>query len=170
MKARYLTLCAAAVALFWAGRASAQDPAAEGLQRFVGTFDVDGLFWFQPGQPPAKTRAAAEFKPVMKGRFVRQDYTDKNFGVTGIGYLGHDPRTGQWQSVWMYNQGRGIEYSAGKADKQGLLTLEGPAGGKAQRMYSHQWTDADTRVMKSWWQTPDGKTSQVYELTYKRRK
>ena len=171
MKIRHvLAFTALGSICFLAGRASGQAPAAKGLQKFVGTFEVSGKFWFQPGQPPQHTKATATFKPVLGGKYVRQDYTDPNFRVKGVGFMGYDPRTQQWSSVWMYNMSQQMEYSSGKADQNGVLQLTGGKRAKATRRYSHEWTDPDTRVMKSWWELPGGERSMVYEMTYRRKK
>ena len=58
-----------------------------------------------------------------------------------------------------------MEYSHGAEDEKGVLKMKGEG-----REYEHQWTDADTRVMKSWSVTKDGKRALLYEITYKRKK
>ena len=135
------------------------------LKRYVGTFDVSSKFYMRPGQPPMKSTATAVFREVMGGRFVRQEFKDKNMGVEGTGYMGYDPRTKKFSSVWMYSMSARMEYSEGAADEKGVLKLEGEG-----REFEHTWTDADTRLMKSWRVSKDGKRSLVYEITYKRRK
>ncbi|MHC4937495.1 MAG: DUF1579 family protein [Planctomycetota bacterium] len=134
------------------------------LAPFVGTFEVSSKFYMQPGQPPMQTKATAVFKEVMGGRFVRQDYKDPDMGVTGVGYLGYDPRTKRYSSVWMYNMSAKMEFSDGAMDDKGVLRLAGEG-----RAYEHSWPDRKTRVMKSWSVGKDGKRALLYEITYSKK-
>ncbi len=142
----------------------AAHPPASPLKRFVGTFDVHTKLYMQPGQPPMETKAVAVFKEIMRGRFVRQDYKDAQMGVEGVGYFGFEARTKTFSSVWIYNMSAKIEHSTGKVDDKGVLKLTGEG-----RAYEHSWTDADTRLMKSWAVRGEKRTL-LYEITYKRKK
>ena len=148
--------------VFATGRPKKPKPVT--LSSFVGTFRVEGKLQVGGGAV-VTTSATAVFKPVLGGRFVRQDYDDPNTPVKGIGYLGYEPRTKRFSSVWMYSMSARMERSEGTVDANGVLRLNGPG-----RAYEHRWLDADTRVMKSWSVASGGKRALLYEFTYRRVK
>lgn len=132
------------------------------LEDFVGSFEV--VFVGQ-GKVTFTTTATAVFTRVLGGRFVRQQYRDPRMGIDGTGYLGCDPATRRFSSVWMYTGSARMEFSEGAVDAYGVIRLEGDG-----RAYEHRWTDPDTRVLKSWAVAPGGRRALLYEITYRRNK
>ena len=112
-----LSLPAAAAAVMLAvgpvyGRASSDAPAParaalgpelERLNALAGRWTVRQSMWTDPAKPPAVDHGVATLTPVLGGRHLRQDLRlDSPTGsFQGLGYLGYDPATQRYDSLWM---------------------------------------------------------------------
>ncbi|MGN2246406.1 DUF1579 family protein [Frateuria sp. GZRR35] len=73
------------------------------LNALAGRWDVRQSMWSDPARPPAVDRGEAILTPVLGGRHLRQDLRiDSPKGTfRGLGYLGYDQATHQYESLWM---------------------------------------------------------------------
>ncbi|MCH7702102.1 MAG: DUF1579 domain-containing protein, partial [Planctomycetes bacterium] len=100
---------------------SGPGPEHEHLKRSIGKWDVKGTF-YMPGMPPDKSTGTCEFRSILGGRFIVQEYrtvSDVMGEFSGFGINGFDRIKGKYVSVWMDSMGTGIYLSEGTADPSG---------------------------------------------------
>ncbi|MBI3829182.1 MAG: DUF1579 domain-containing protein [Planctomycetes bacterium] len=151
----------------------------EGLKKLEGQYDVAVKMWMEPGKDPLEGKASAEFKMVMNGRYLKQDYKGDMMGkpYTGIGYEGFDRVTGKYTSAWIDDFGTSMMTVTG-ASKDGGKTIEftGEQGdcmneGKTVKLRCvHKVVSDDQFVFEMYHTGGDGKEAKDMELTYTRKK
>lgn len=153
-------------------------PEHEGLKKFEGTWDVAVKMWMDPAQPPQETKGTAEFKMVLGGRWLRQEYKSEIMGKPyhGVGYEGYDRVAGKYVGSWSDDMSTSMAHLTGTS-KDGGKTIEyfseqqcpmEPAKLMKSR-YVHKEESADKFVFELY-QTLDGKESKCMELVYTRKK
>lgn len=100
---------------------SAPRPAQAELARLAtlqGRWSVRQSLWTDPAGPPAIDQGTATFTAVLGGRHLRQelriDASGKPF--QGLGYLGYDDASGQYDSIWMDVNFGGVIVAHGSYD------------------------------------------------------
>jgi hypothetical protein len=147
------------------------------LKKLEGSYDVDVKMWMDPSQPPMQSKGSAEFKMVMNGRFLRQDYKGDMMGqpFTGIGHDGYDNVLKKYVSTWMDDFSTGIMYMQGES-KDGGKTIEVsgeqgcPMTDKPIKMRTVHKKIDDNKFVFEMYNTVDGKETKGMELTYTRKK
>jgi hypothetical protein len=141
----------------------------------VGTWDVEGVFWMEPGAEPTKSKGISVFRSVLGGRCLVQEFEGEMMGepFSGFGFHGFDNHKREWWYVWAdsmatnYMTAKGpdpkagapIEYRGtweapwGTTKSRDIVTAVGP---DEFRMEMHM--DMGAGEMK------------MMELTYRRRK
>src|SRR5262249_23665561 len=71
------------------------------LERFVGDWDVEKIFFPRSGEP-ARSTGECRQKMIHDGRFLQSDFTFEgvNGNTSGMGLIGFEPSTGKFTSVW----------------------------------------------------------------------
>lgn len=151
----------------------------EGLKKLEGAYDVAVKMWMEPGKDPAEGKASAEFKMVMNGRYLKQEYKGDMMGkpYTGNGFDGYDRVTGKYTSVWMDDFGTSMMSVTGTS-KDGGKTVEyvGEQGdcmneGKMVKLRCvHKTVSDDQFVFEMYHTGSDNKEVKDMELTYSRKK
>ena len=93
------------------------------LEPLVGKWDVTTKMWMDPSQPPSESKATAETKWVMGGRYIRMAVTGEFGGMKfeGVGVTGYDNLRQVYVGAWIDNMGTGIMTSTGMMDKDGKV-------------------------------------------------
>ncbi|MFL5340320.1 MAG: DUF1579 domain-containing protein [Gemmataceae bacterium] len=93
------------------------------LEPLVGKWDVVMKMWQGPNQPPSESKATAETKWVMGGRFIRTAVTADFGGMKfeGVGVTGYDNLRKTYVGAWIDSMGTGITHSTGKVDDSGKI-------------------------------------------------
>ncbi|MCC6740206.1 MAG: DUF1579 domain-containing protein [Planctomycetia bacterium] len=148
------------------------------LAKLEGKWDVSCKFWMgdpkTDGQP---SQATSEFKVILDGRYVQQDFNGTFMGAPyhGMGTMGYDRVSKKYTNYWMDNvsttpmyllgttgdDGKTVEYPGEMANPMGEGTV------KYRTVMTHKSDDEFTYEMYA---TFDGKESKGMELTYTRKK
>ena len=149
------------------------------LEMFVGSWDVDAKIWMNgPTGEPTESKGTAEYKMILGGRYLEQDFTGEMMGqtLTGIGYTGYDNFRKTFSGVWMDNFSTALSTMDGKVDhKARTLTLTGkmdvPGMGEKDHKvrYVIRWIDDNTHVFEQYDVTMFGDKKPEMILTYKRK-
>lgn len=101
--------------------ASKPGPEHAKLKMRVGNWKVAGTFYMAPGAPPMKTEATSNIRPLMEGRYFREQYAGDFMGMkfTGIGYFGYDKGAKKYFSTWIDSMSTGLMRSDGVVDASG---------------------------------------------------
>jgi len=98
------------------------------LQEMVGKYKTIST-WIVPGQPEESVdEGTAEFKSILGGRFVTQEFDSTYAGqpMKGFGILGYDNAEEKFVGIWIDNMSTHILHTEGKLDeKTGVMTEKG---------------------------------------------
>ena len=154
-------------------------PEHEHLKRSIGKWDVKAKFYMTPGMPPDESTGTCEFRSILGGRFITQEYEaiSPSMGpFSGFGINGFDRLKGKYVSVWMDSMGTGIYLSEGTADPSGkkftyMWEGEDPRTrqNKKSKMVTEEVSD-DKMTMKMWEVNKDGSERLEMEITYTRQR
>jgi len=149
------------------------------LEMFVGSWDVDAKMWMNgPTGEPAVSKGTAEYKMVLGGRYLEQDFTGEMMGqpFNGVGYTGYDNFRKKFEGSWIDNFSTAMSTMDGTADhKAKTLTMTGkmdvPATGEKDRKvkYVIRWVDDNTHVFEQYDLSAYGDKKPVMVLTYTRK-
>ncbi len=153
-------------------------PEHEHLKRSIGKWDVKAKF-YMPGAPPEDSTGTCEFRSILGGRFITQEYEAMSPSMgpfSGFGINGFDRLKGKYVSIWIDSMGTGIYLSEGTADPSGkkfTYMMEGQdpmtRQNKKSKMISEQVSD-DKMTMKMWEVNKDGSERLEMEITYTRQR
>ena len=154
-------------------------PEHELLKRSIGKWDVKGKFYMVPGAPPEESTGTCEFRSILGGRFIVQEYQAylPSMGeYSGYGVNGYDRFKGKYVSMWMDSMSTGIYLSEGTADPSGktfTYMMEGPdpmtRQNKKTKLVTEHISD-DKMTMKMWNVDKDGGERLEMEITYTRQR
>lgn len=109
---------------------AAGTPGAEhkALAPLVGKWNAEVKSWMAPDAPPVVTKATAESRWVMDGRYVQEEFDGEFMGkpFRGMSLTGYDNTTGKYKTVWIDNMSTAMVISEGDvADGGRTFTLTG---------------------------------------------
>ena len=98
-------------------KASQPGPEHAKLKMRVGNWQVAGAFYMAPGAPPMQSKGTANIRPMMGGRYFRENYTGEFMGLkfTGMGISGYDKGLKKFVSTWIDSMSTGVMSSEGTA-------------------------------------------------------
>ncbi|HTO94602.1 MAG TPA: DUF1579 domain-containing protein [Bacteroidota bacterium] len=154
-------------------------PNHKALEMFVGSWDVEAKIWMGgPKGEPAVSKGSAEYKMVLGGRYLEQDYTGEMMGqpFQGTGITGYDNFRKKFVGFWIDNFSTAMSTMEGTADHEAkTLTMTGkmdePSTGEKDKKvkYVVRWIDDNTHVFESYDLSAYGDRKPVMVLTYKRK-
>jgi hypothetical protein len=147
------------------------------LKKVEGSYDVGVKMWMDPSQPPMESKATAEFKMVMNGRWLQQTFKGEMMGkpFTGTGYDGYDRAAKKYVGTWLDDMSTQMMYLKGES-KDGGKTIEYtgdqvcPMMDKEMKVRTVHKKIDDNKFTFEMYQTIDGKETKGMELTYTRKK
>jgi len=150
------------------------------LEAFVGSWDVETKIWTAgPNSVPIVSKGTAEYRMILGGRFLQQDFTGDMMGkkITGMGYTGYDNFKKKVVGIWIDDMGTCISTMEGSIDREGrTLTCYGrmdePMTGEKNRKvkYVTRWVDSDTHIFESYDLSAYGDKKPTMQFTYTRKK
>lgn len=147
------------------------------LAAFAGEWDGTVKMWMDPAATPMESPTTCVAKMEMDGRYLYSHYTGDMMGqkFTGVGVMGYNNVTKEFESSWIDNMGTGVETSSGKASADGKeITLYGAMtdptqGKKIKSREILKWTGADSYSMEFYMPGPDGKEVKSMEINFHRK-
>lgn len=148
------------------------------LAKSVGKWNCVTKMWPMPGETPIESKATAEMKMILDGRFLQEDFKGDMMGqpFTGMNIIGYNGFTKQCTSVWVDSMTTETMVTTGTCSADGkVCTLEGtmtdpmtkkPA--KIKIVTTHM--SDDQMKMEMTGPGPDGKDFKMMEITYTRAK
>lgn len=142
-----------------------------------GKWQGEIKMWMDPAAPPTVSKASAEFKMILGGRYQegihKSDFNGMPF--EGRGTMAYDNTKKVFLTTWIDNMGTGIMTMEGKWDEATkTLTSEGkqtdPTTGKDMSIREVcKFPDANTQTMEMFCTGPDGKEMKTMEMTMTRK-
>jgi hypothetical protein len=123
-----------------------------------------------------ESTGTAEFKVLLDGHYVQQEYAGQMHGqpYTGLGTHGYDNLKKQYVTSWIDSMGTGIFTMEGTASSDGkTITLKGshpePNGGVMHHRAVWKFPDANTQMFEMYGAHGKEKEFKVMEITYTRK-
>lgn len=139
----------------------------------VGNWDVVVRHRMTADSPMQESTSKAEFKMVLGGRFLIQEYSSHFGGMTmnGVGISAHNNKTGKFQMTWYDNMGTGLMQGSGSFEGNVLnwtAVATDPLMGDVTMRGTETFDGPDRFVSTMYYPGADGKEFEMMELTYER--
>ena len=129
------------------------------LQKFVGDWTVQKVFYPRGGGEPSRATGECEQTMIHDGRFLQSNFV---FGTgptrtTGMGLIGFEPSTGRFTSVWTDSRQTRMSFRQGqdRFDGRQIVLFGKGLGDEKQRYESKTFTvleeHARRRCPTRWW-------------------
>jgi len=152
------------------------------LQQMAGKWTYTSKMWMTADAKPEESTGTSTMKMIFGGRYLEQEVKQKSHGSNydGMGLIGFNNLTKNYQTVWIDNMGTGIMEGTGSFDEatqtltdNGKFTCPFTKAADHQRDYRTELKIADKNNATFTMYSPDldsGKEYKMMELTYKRVK
>jgi hypothetical protein len=147
------------------------------LAGMAGSWEAKVKSWMGPDTPPMESIGTSEYKLVLGGRFLQQEFTGDMMGTrfSGIGFAGYDNHTKKFVSTWMDSMGTGILFFEGTAGPDGkTITQENrhddPIKGPMKWRSVTRIVDENTHSFELYGVDQGGREEKVMEITYTRKR
>ncbi len=135
------------------------------------TADVED---YSAGQP-MKSTGTAKFTMLLGGRYLQQEFKGSMNGeqFEGIGIVGYDNLTKQFQEIWIDSMGTAIYVSKGSrlddktTEAKGKMTM--PGAGEMEMRSVAKHADKDHMTFEMYGPGPDGKEMLFIKISYTRK-
>jgi hypothetical protein len=141
------------------------------LAQDIGKWKGTQKMWMGPDSEPSKSDCTSTVTPLMEGRYVKVDFASEIPGMgayTGLGVVGYDNVSKQFQATWIDNHGTGISFGKGELSPDGkTLTINYeftcPLTRKAATMRQVEtYKSANSKVMEMFGTDP--KSGKEYKM------
>lgn len=146
------------------------------LKSLAGSWNYTMNYWMSPGAEPHTESGTVESKWILDGRFLKMKVEGSSMGqpFEGMGIMGYNNLTNQYENVWIDNMGTGMmtatgTYDAGSKTITETGTYTDPSGEKEFRGVT-TLKDADNYSYELFVPGPEGKEFRMLDLQYTRKK
>lgn len=148
----------------------------EFLKNFEGEWESTSTF--QMGPEPTVSKGKESCKLIAGGLFLIIDSEGEMFGgkFVGHGTMGYDVHKKKFTGAWIDNMATGVYLVEGALDEAGKVLTEwmegtNPRTGEAFKMkLTHTVKDRNSRTLRFFMSTPDGKEMETGSIEYTRKK
>jgi hypothetical protein len=147
------------------------------LKKYVGTWDVDGKSWMQPGAEPEAGKGTMKSALIFGGRYVKCDYqgTMTDQPLMGLQIIGFDIFEKKYTSFWIDSMSTHFYQTSGTLDPTGKVLTEGGlwpdpvTGGTREVKVVTTWIREGQYRYEMFMAGPDGKPFKSVELTFTKK-
>ena len=140
----------------------------------AGQWVVTSECWMAPDAPPQTGSGTATMKAIMDGRFIQEEFsgTTPMGPFKGLGLLGFNNGTNEYEHVWLDDMGTGMMSSKGEV-KGDVVSFRGDtfcpmtSGPRSMRFEVRKLNDSE-RTLTFFAQDPGKPEFKTMELHYKR--
>jgi Protein of unknown function (DUF1579) len=146
------------------------------LASLAGSWTTQTKEWMEPGKPPMESTGTCDFKMLLDGRFLQQEFTSEMMGqpFSGVGISAYDNLRKRYVTAWIDTMGTGIFMMEGTASADGkTITLRGqhdePGGGHMMHRAVWKIVDGNTQTFDMYGTHKHGKEMKMLEIAYTRK-
>ncbi len=150
-------------------------PEHELFKRMEGSWATEATNFYPDPAKPTVTKGTAEYKLLMGGRYLAQQFKGVFDGepYEGFGISAYDKVHKKYVGVWIDNTGTGLMHSEGSFDPATKTMTEtasadSPMGKMQMKMVTKHFDD-DRFIFTMFMKLPDGKEMKNMEIAYKRK-
>jgi len=147
------------------------------FKRWVGTWNAKVTSYETPGQPPQVSKGTSRYEMALGDRFIIEHHKGTMPGMgdfEGLGILGYNNMTQEYEHVWLDSMGTGMMMSHGKKDADGAITFKGlmddGMGGKMECRMVVKHIDDDHTHFEMFCQVGGIQEMKMVEIDYTRAK
>lgn len=107
------------------------------FKKWVGNWDAKVKSWHDPTKPPEESTGTTRYELALGDRFIIEHHNGTMPGMgpfEGMGILGYNNITNEYEHVWLDSMGTGMMMSHGTKAADGTITfkaeMDSPMGGK----------------------------------------
>jgi hypothetical protein len=154
-------------------------PAHKELEKRAGKWEHVTKMWFDPSKPPTESKGTTEYRLILGGRYLLQEFSGEFLGkpFNGVGFIGYDNFKKQYITVWIDSIGTSVFTSLGSPDASGnVITYIGEmdepvTGEKNKKIRSvERIVDNDRHIFEMYDNIPGVGEVKTMEITYTRKK
>jgi hypothetical protein len=159
-------------------KAATPGPNHQLLTSISGDWTFKIRMWMNPSAPATESTGTVAYTPLLGGRYVQGQYRGDMMGMPfeGLGLMGYDNVSAQFQTSWVDNMGTMITFLTGTYDPAtkaitytGRMDDATQPGTKVKVRQVIRIESPDSHVME-WYETRDGKETKTMEIVYTRTK
>ena len=142
----------------------------------AGSWTTKTKEWMEPDKPPMESAGTCDFKVLLDGRFLQQEFTSEMMGqpYSGVGISGYDNLRKRYVTAWIDTMATGIFLMEGTASADGrTITLKGqhdePGGGHMTHRAVWKIVDGNTQTFDMYGTHKHSKEMKMLEITYTRK-
>jgi hypothetical protein len=142
----------------------------------AGSWTTKTKEWMEPDKPPMESAGTCDFKMLLDGRFLQQEFTSEMMGqpFSGVGISAYDNLRKRYVTAWIDTMGTGIFMMEGTASADGkTITLRGqhdePGGGHMMHRAVWKIVDGNTQTFDMYGTHKHGKEMKMLEIAYTRK-
>jgi hypothetical protein len=142
----------------------------------AGSWTTKTKEWMEPDKAPMESAGTCDFKMLLDGRFLQQEFTGEMMGqpYSGVGISAYDNLRKRYVTTWIDTMGTGIFQLEGTASADGkTITLKGqhdePGGGHMTHRAIWKIVDANTQTFDMYGTHKHSKEMKMLEITYTRK-
>ncbi|MEQ9619190.1 MAG: DUF1579 domain-containing protein [Deltaproteobacteria bacterium] len=149
------------------------------LDPMAGEWEYTAKWWNTPDSEPEVSNGTSEAKWIMGDRYLKQKVEGTSMGqeFKGMGLLGYDNASKEYESVWIDNMGTGIMTGSGTYDPaartfeyKGTYSCPMEDGkDKSYRSVTKIMSD-DKYTFEMYMPGPEGEEYRALEIVYTRKK
>jgi hypothetical protein len=146
------------------------------LASLAGSWTTKTKEWMEPDKPPMESAGICDFKMLLDGRFLQQEFTSEMMGqpFSGVGISAYDNLRKRYVTAWIDTMGTGIFMMEGTASADGkTITLRGqhdePGGGHMMHRAVWKIVDGNTQTFDMYGTHKHGKEMKMLEIAYTRK-
>lgn len=155
-------------------------PEHKNLQPLVGTWDAEMSFLMEPGGEPEVSKGVSKNAWIMGDKFLQMNFegtmafAGAEFPFKGMGIMGFDKMTGQYNMMWIDSLSTTMLTSQGKPGENAKeISVSGTAVspmGEAEMKHVFKIESKDKHVLEFWQGTPGQKDMmKIGWITYTRK-
>jgi hypothetical protein len=146
------------------------------LASLAGSWTTKTKEWMEPDKAPMESAGTCDFKMLLDGRFLQQEFTSEMMGqpFSGVGISAYDNLRKRYVTAWIDTMGTGIFMMEGTASADGkTITLRGqhdePGGGHMTHRAVWKIEDNNTQTFDMYGTHKHGKEMKMLEIAYTRK-
>jgi hypothetical protein len=145
------------------------------LASLAGSWTTKTKEWMEPDKPPMESAGTCDFKMLLDGRFLQQEFTSQMMGqpFSGIGINAFDNLRKKYVAAWIDPMGTGIFQMEGTASADGkTITMKGQhaelGGGHMSHRAIWKIMDGNTQTFDIYGTHKHSKEMKMLEIAYTR--
>ena len=149
----------------------------QSLNALIGKWNGIVQHWMSPDGDPQESTGTSESQWIMNGRFVQQTFSGESMGAPfeGMGIIGYDNLTKEYNTIWLDNMGTGIMKGTGiynsaskKIAENGQFSCPMIGGNRAYRAVT-TLIDDDHYKYETFMNDEDGNEFRAVLINYERQ-